>query len=108
MNEAWFSAQTAPYFSLLSLTSLLALLQIFVARGVHRRLVTAGYGAGVVLGLGLLALGGIAWMSAQPGFVTFALGFPGLIIFPTCVWALTRVGTSYRQSEMRRSIADDL
>ena len=58
MVEAWFSPEIAPYFSLLSLFSLLACLQTFAMKGTRRELVMGAYyaatGASALLALAAL------------------------------------------------------
>ncbi len=108
MNEAWFPAHIAPFFSFFSLLSVIAALQMFVQRGLYRRWVTAIYLAATVTGLALIVIAGIAFTLHQPGYVLFALGFPGAIVFLTCGFGTLMLPRRYSSAEMRRSVADDL
>ena|SRR5690349_3154353 len=108
MPEAWFAREIAPYFSLLSLTAAVALLDVFVQRGEHRGLVRACYTVSALAGLALLAAGAVALATGQPWYVEFALGFPGAVMFPACGWAALRLDAAYSAAEHRRTIAKDI
>ena len=108
MHEAWFPAQWAPYFSLLSLTAIVSVVEVYARRGEHRRLVTSIYLATTLLGLGFLLAASAALVSRQPWHVWYSLGICGLVIFPVCAFSLSRIQKMYRDAELRRSVASDL
>jgi hypothetical protein len=108
MTEAWFSAHTAIYFSFLSLTALVATLEVFARRGKYRGFVLAVHTIMAAGGLALLLLGVYALAIGQPWYVWYALGFSGAVIFPAGVWSRVRLAATYRDSEMRSSVSRDL
>jgi len=108
MTEAWFPAHVAPLFSFFSLLSVISALQMFVQRGQYRRWVTAIYLAATAVGLVLILMACVALARHQPGYVLFALGFPGAVIFLTCGIGTLMLRQRYSAAEMRKSVADDL
>ena len=106
--DAWISPETAPWFSLVSLTSVLATLSVFVRRGEHRALVTFVWGAAAMAGAAMLlaAIAGAA--TGQPWWVLIALGVPGVVLSCVYGWAVMHIQSAYSASEMRRSMAKDI
>lgn len=108
MPEAWFAREIAPFFSLLSLTAVIASLDVFVQRGEHRGLVRACYAVSAFAGLALLAAGAFALATGQPWYVEFALGFPGAVMLAAFGWSALRLDTAYSAAEHRRTMAKDI
>ena len=106
--DAWIAPETAPWFSLLSLTASVAGLDHFAQRGQLRGIVSTVYGATALIGLALLAAAAIALASGQRWHVPFALGFPGAIMLVACTWAFFDLGRVYGEAELRKSIAKDI
>jgi hypothetical protein len=108
MVEAWFSAEIARYFSLLSLLALLACYQPLAARGRARSLVIGSYFAATAFALLLVAAGLIAWLVGQPphvfGTLLFAGGMTAILLF----YYDWKVIQTYQEAELHKSIAGDL
>ena len=108
MNEAWFAPELAPWFSMLSLLSLLAYLQTYALKGKHRATVLGAYQACTV-GAGLIVLvGAAAWLVGQPPWVWGTLVFAGGLTCVLMIYSTRRVAHMYKDAELRKSIAQDL
>lgn len=108
MNEAWFSAQVAPWFSMMSLFSLLAYLQAFALKGKYQRWVVGGYYAATGVALVVSFTGGVAYLLGQPNWVWGTLVFAGGLTFVLMLFANRKLNQIYADSELRKSIASDL
>ena len=108
MPQDWFSPEIAPMFSLLSLTAAISSLDYFAKRGRHRAVVTISYAVGAFVGFLLLVAGAVALTTGQRWYVIFALGFPGVVMLPTLLWALLDLKRVYGEAELRRSLARDI
>ena len=106
--DAWISPDAAPWFSFLSLTSLGALLAIFVKRGEHRGLVTVVWGAAAVAGFVMLAATIAGAAMGQPWYVLIALGVPGVVLSLVYGLSVLNLDKAYAASEMRRTMAKDI
>lgn len=108
MIEPWFSADAAPFFSLLSLLALLSLLQPLATRGQRRTLVLGCYVGATAAAALLLVAGAVAAMVGQPDHVSGTLMFAGGLTFVLMGWYVWHIVTLYRQAELHRSVANDL
>ena len=108
MIEPWFTQQIAPWFSLLSLFSLLSFTHTWAQKGQHRSLITGAYRLVVGLGILLICLGLIALVQSQPRWVWAALLLAGGLLTPLMAWATRQVMQLYEEAELRKSIANDL
>jgi len=108
MMEAWFSPQTAPWFSFLSLFALLACLSKCAKKALYRSGVMITYWAAFGFGITLLLGAGAAFLLHQPTYVIFSLGFTGVVITPLMGWGIIGIACEYRRTEMRQSISQDL
>ena len=108
MTEAWFSPETARYFSFLSFLSLCALFAGPAKRGLYRGLATAIWNAVTALALLLVTASAVALTTGQPWYVSRTLLSTGVVL--GLVFAFTRRGLmrSYREAELRRTVAADL
>ena len=102
MIQPWFTQQVAFSFTFFSLFSLLAILEVWVGRGLHRRVVTGALAAGAAVGAILLALAVVAGAGGQPRYVLMALGVPGVVLSVVFVSVLASVPGRYAAAEMRR------
>jgi hypothetical protein len=107
MNE-WFGPETAPWFSWLSLMSLVAITSIWIEKGRHKTLVTTIYALSTAVGGLLLVAGLVATIVEQPGYVSRPLQMSGFVI--TAVFAATWpvVLGGYRKAEQRKILARDM
>ena len=108
MTDAWFSPETARFFSFLSLLSLCSLFAIPARKGQLRGLAVGVWNAVTVFGLLLLGAGAVAASTEQPRHVTSALLLSGFALGLT--FAVTRrvLIRSYEEAEVRRTVAADL
>lgn len=108
MIEPWFSEQVAPRFAFLSLIALFALLAIPAQRGRHRQLVMAGWNAVLAFSGILLIAAVLGWSLGQPRYVVFSIGFSGLLVGFVFLVMKKAVVAGYRETELRKTIAQDL
>ena len=111
MNElttAWFSAQFAPWLSLLSLFSLLSYTNHWAQKGQHRSLVMGAFWGVAILGGLMLVAGLYAYAAGQPRWVWFALVLAGGLLSGLMLWSSFGMAKTYNEAELRRSIANDL
>ena len=106
--EAWFSPQTAPWFSFLSLFALLECLSAYAKKGLYRSGVMTVYWAGFGLGIAFLLGAGAAFLLHQPIYVVFSLGLTGIVMTLAMGWGVIGIAREYRKTELRQSIAKDL
>ena len=106
--DAWIAPENAHWFSMTSLTAVLAALAIFVRRGEHRMLVQLVWGAAALAGLASLIATIIGMMIGQPWWVLTALGVPGVVLTWVYGWATLTLDRAYSESEHRRTLAKDL
>ncbi len=106
--EAWFSPQTAPWFSFLSLFSLLACLSECARKGLYRSRVMMTYWAALGFGIAFLLGAGTAFLLHQPKYVIFPLALTGIVITSAMSFGILGIAREYRKTEMRQSIAQDL
>ena len=106
--EAWFSPQTARWFSFLSLTALLTCLSEYAKRGLYRSGVMRVLWAVFGLGSAFLLGAGAAFVVHQPIYVVFSLGLTGMVMTPAIGGGIIGIIREYRRTEMRQSIAQDL
>jgi hypothetical protein len=106
--NAWFSPDASTWFSYLSMLSLLATTAPLAQRGVHKATVVGAHAASIGVGVLLLALGAIAVLAQQPGYVIFPLLFTGVVV-TAVVGSVTPVTLrAYRDAEARKIVAKDL
>ncbi|HUF74344.1 MAG TPA: hypothetical protein VMR74_15785 [Gammaproteobacteria bacterium] len=107
MSE-WFSPEVGPWFSWLSLMSLVAITSIWIERGQHKKLVTGIYIISVAVGGLFLVAGMVARVVDQPSYVVRPLLMSGFVI--TAVFAATWpvVLDGYRKAEQRKILARDM
>lgn len=108
MIEPWFSTETAPYFSLLSLLALLSCLQGLAAAGRAKRLVLGSYLGATALAALLAIVGLVALMLGQPQHVWITLMFSGALTFGLLVYYDWKIVATYREAELNKSVAGDL
>ena len=111
MNEftnAWFSAQFAPWLSLLSLFSLLSYANHWAQKGKHRQWVMGAYWGVTALGAALAVAGAYAYLAGQPRWVWLALLLAGLLLCGLMLWSTFGMAKTYDEAELRKSIANDL
>ena len=108
MTEAWFSPQTANYFSFLSLLALCALFRVPARRGRFRGLALGLWNAMTAFGVVLFAAGLLAFAIGQPPDVSRTLMLSGFLV--GLVFVITRRGLTrcYMEAELRRTVAADL
>ncbi len=106
--EAWFSHQTAPWFSFLSLFALLACLSEYAKKGLYRSGVMTAYWAAFGLGIASLLGAGAAFLLHQPTYVVFTLGLTGIVMMSAMGGGIIGITREYRRTGMRQSIAQDL
>jgi hypothetical protein len=106
--NAWFGPAIAPFFSLLSLFSVLAALGPMVKQGRHRTAVTATYAGALAIGVALLALGLIAIYVQQPSYVIVALMISGTVLSSIFSVLLPMICAAYREAEHRKIVATNL
>ena len=106
--DAWIAPETATWFSMTSLTAVLAVLTIFVRRGEHRMLVKLVWGGAALAGLASLVAAIIGAIIGQPWWVLIALGVPGVVLTSVYGWATLTLDRAYNASEHRRTLAKDL
>ncbi len=108
MTDAWFSAEVAPWFSMISLLSLMAYLQKWAELGRRRTLVMRAYVAATVFGV-LLLLGGILAVAVgQPDYVMYTLILSGSLTAGLFGMTVVRIRGLYQKAELHRTIANDL
>jgi hypothetical protein len=108
MTDAWFSPETARFFSYLSLLSLCSLFAIPASKGRMRGLALGVWNAVLVVAVLLLGAGAVAASAGQPPHVTRALLLSGVVVgvvFATTRRALIR---GYEEAAVRRTVAADL
>jgi hypothetical protein len=107
MNE-WFGPEAAPWFSWLSLMSLVAITSVWIEKGQRKKLVTAIYALSTAVGGLLLVAGLVATIVEQPAYVSRPLLMSGFVV--TAVFAATWpvVLGSYRKAEQRKILARDM
>ena len=108
MTEAWFSPDVARSFAFLSLLAITAGLESFAKQGRFRGIVSAIFGACVVLGAAFLAAGGLALLAGQPSYVLRSLLLVGFVITIPFVGAFLSIQKIYREAELRKTVASDL
>jgi hypothetical protein len=108
VNEAWFSRELAPFFSLFSLLAVTAVLEPLAQKGQYRSLITRLFVGLALFGGCLLLAGLVAVVSGQPRYVAAALGFTGALVGGGFVMALRDLERVYREAELRKTIAADL
>jgi hypothetical protein len=104
----WFGPELGPWFSLLSLMSLVALTSIWIEKGQHRKTVAGIYIVSIAIGGLFFVAGVIARMVEQPEYVSGPLLLAGVVI--TVVFAATWpvVVKGYARAEERKVLAKDL
>jgi len=108
MIEPWFSAETASRFAFLSLLSMYALVEIPARRGRHRALVLRAWNGVLVFSALLIILGATGWILGQPSHVVRALVGSGFLIGVLFLILEKEVLAAYGQSELRKTIAQDM
>lgn len=106
--EAWFSAESAPLFSFLSLFALLACLSEYAKQGRRRMGVMTVYWGVFGLGIAFLIGAGAALLLRQPSYVIFTLGLTGALMTATLGYSITELAREYRKAELRQIFAQDL
>lgn len=104
----WFSLETARWFSLFSLLSILAGAGYWIEKGQYKRLVTTLFYAAIAFGGIMLMASFVARIVDQPAHVIRALTMTGVII--TVVFGVT-LGVVYRgyaKAEQRKILARDI
>ena len=108
MTDAWFSPQTAPYFSLFSLLAVAAVVEVWAKQGRHRRSVVGLWNASLGLAAIFLIAALSAWRLEQPAYVTLTLAVVGLLIGSVFLGTRRQIRGWYQEAELRRTIAADL
>lgn len=108
MTDAWFSPETARFFSFLSLLSLCSLFAIPASKGRLRGLAVGVWNAVIVFSVILLGAGALAASTGQPPHVTRAMLLSGVLL--GVLFAITRRALirGYEEAEVRRTVAADL
>ena len=107
MNE-WFGPELAPWFSMLSLMSLVAGTAVWIERGEHKKLVTGIYAISTAVGGLFLVAGLIARLVDQPQHVVWPLLMSGVVITIVFVATWPIVLNGYRKAEQRKILARDM
>ena len=105
---AWFGPQVSPWFSMLSLMSLVACVAPWVARGQHKALVKGIYMASVAFGALLLVTGIIARFLGQPDYVSDPLVLAGIVISIVFAATMPVMLKGYAEAEARKIAARDI
>ena len=108
MTDAWFSPETARFFSFLSLLSLCSLFAIPARKGRLRGLAVGVWNAVVVFAVLLLGAGVLAASTGQPPYVTRAMLLSGFVVGVTFVVTRRALIRGYEEAEVRRTVAADL
>ena len=108
MTDAWFSPETARFFSYLSLLSLCSLFAIPASKGRLRGLAVGVWNAVIACAVLLLGAGAVAASGGQPPHVTRALLLSGAVL--GVLFAVTRRALirGYDEAAVRRTVAADL
>ena len=106
--NAWLAPEIARWFSFLSLLSILAVLAPVAQQGKYKTLVTAVYAAAVAVGLGFLAVTGVALFTQQPGYVVFPLLLVGVVVSIVFGATFPVMRRAYRDAEDRKIAARNL
>ena len=106
--NAWFGPDVSLWFTYRSMFSLLATTAPLAQRGVHKTAVVGAHACTIGVGVLLLALGGIALLAQQPGYVTFPLFFTGILITAVVGSVMPVTMRAYRDAEARKIVAKDL
>ncbi len=107
-TNAWFSAQFAPWLSLLSLFSLLSYTQYWANKGKHRQWVMGAYWGVTALGAVLALAGAYAYTNGQPRWVWLALLLAGGLLCGLMLWSTLKMAKTYDEAELRKTIASDM
>ncbi len=108
MIQPWFTQEVSSSFVFFSLFALLAVLEVWVGRGLHRRAVTSALAAGAVVGAVLLVLAVIAGVAGQPRYVLVALVVPGVVLSVVFAAVLATVPARYAAAELRRMASREI
>ena len=108
MTEAWFSPETSRYFAFLSLLALCAIFDEVARRGRLRHLVLGVWNVVIGISVVIAGSGAVAFLTGQPAYVVRTLVMSGMFVGAT--FALTRVLVvqTYREAELRKTIANDI
>ena len=104
----WFGPEVGPWFSLLSLMSLVACVAPWVARGEHKSLVTGIYVSSLATGGVFLGAGLLARFLDQPSYVVWPLTLAGIVITACFAATLPVVLKGYAEAEQRKIVARDM
>lgn len=77
-------------------------------QGKGKGLVLGLWASGFVVGLGLLATGGVALFNDQPWYVTYAFGGAGLVLATLTGALFPVIAKRYRQAEQRALAAEEI
>jgi hypothetical protein len=108
MIQPWFTQEVSSSFVFFSFFALLAVLEVWVGRGLHRRVVTSALAAGAVVGAILLVLAVVAGVGGQPQYVLVALGVPGVVLSIVFAATLANVPARYATAELRRMASREI
>lgn len=108
MPDPWFSPEAAPWFSMLSLFSLLAYLQTYALKGRYRQWVMGSYYTATGIAVVLALAGAGAMAIGQPSWVWGTLVFVGVLTFVLMLFSNRKIARMYSDAELRKSIAGDL
>ena len=108
MTDAWFSPETARFFSFLSLLSLCSLFAIPASKGQLRGLAIGVWNAVIVFAALLLGAGAVAASTGQPPHVTRALLVSGFVVGVTFAMTRRALIRGYDEAAVRRTVAADL
>lgn len=111
MNEPWFDAATYAWIPGTVYGSTLGvwggISGWLAGTGKARGLCLSIWTAFLIVAVGLLLLGGIAWSAGQPYGIWYGLGLPGLIGLILCPILIPQVRARYGEAEERRMQAAD-
>ena len=107
MNE-WFTPEIAPWFSMLSFFSLLAIASIWIEKGQYRTLIMSLYVGSLGFGIAILGAGIVARFIEQPPHVTFTLLRTGVVFTVIFGVMIGVVRAGYAKAEQRKMLAQDL
>ena len=112
MNDAWFDGNIAGGIigTALGLAGALVgtLHGVFGPRGKWKSVVYGVHFGAMILCLGLAIAGVIAFVRHQPRDVYYALGYPGCLGLLILGAVTPQLRRTYRQAELRKSVAQDL
>ena len=108
MTDAWFSPEVARWFSFLSLLALFSLVHPLAEQGRFKSMVMSTWIAVLCMSGCLLAVAGVGAASGQPAHVVKTLALTAVLIGTLFAGTMPSLRRTYREAELRKTIAADL